>query len=115
MSWQSYVDDQLIGTGRICKAAIIGHDGFPQEGASIVAGFANADALREKGLHINSEKYFLIGADDRSIKGKQGQNGVFCVKTKQCVLIGVHDQDTQPGQASMVIEKLADYLIEVGY
>lgn len=27
MSWQSYVDEQLIGTGFVINAAILGHDG----------------------------------------------------------------------------------------
>jgi profilin len=27
MSWQSYVDDQLIGTGHVSKAVITGLDG----------------------------------------------------------------------------------------
>ena len=27
MSWQAYVDTNLVGTGKITKAAIHGHDG----------------------------------------------------------------------------------------
>ena len=27
MSWQAYVDTNLVGTGKIVNAAIIGHDG----------------------------------------------------------------------------------------
>ena len=27
MSWQSYVDDQLLATGNVAQAAICGHDG----------------------------------------------------------------------------------------
>ena len=27
MSWQAYVDTNLVGTGKILKAAIYGHDG----------------------------------------------------------------------------------------
>jgi profilin len=27
MSWQSYVDTNLVGTGSVTKAAIVGHDG----------------------------------------------------------------------------------------
>ena len=27
MSWQAYVDNNLVGTGRVQRAAIFGHDG----------------------------------------------------------------------------------------
>jgi profilin len=27
MSWQTYVDTNLVGTGSVTKAAIVGHDG----------------------------------------------------------------------------------------
>lgn len=27
MSWQAYVDTNLLGTGKISEAALIGHDG----------------------------------------------------------------------------------------
>jgi profilin len=37
------------------------------------------------------------------------------VKTKQAVLIGVYDQATQPGEATKIVEGLADYLISVNY
>jgi hypothetical protein len=40
---------------------------------------------------------------------------VVCVKTKQAILIGVYDQSTQPGEATKVVEALADYLISVAY
>ena len=38
-----------------------------------------------------------------------------CVKTKQAVLIGVYAEPTQPGEATKVVEGLADYLISVSY
>ena len=44
----------------------------------------------------------------------QGAGGVVCVKTGQCVLIGKYDDTIQPGQATTVVEKLGDYLIENG-
>lgn len=38
-----------------------------------------------------------------------------CVKTKQSILIGMYDDPIQPGEATKVVETLADYLIGVGY
>jgi profilin len=40
---------------------------------------------------------------------------VICVKTKQAVLIGVYDEDTQPGEATKIVEQLGDYLISVNF
>jgi profilin len=37
------------------------------------------------------------------------------VKTKQALLIGHYPEGVQPGQAAITVEKLADYLIGVGY
>lgn len=37
------------------------------------------------------------------------------VKTKQALLIGHYPENVQPGQAATTVEKLADYLIGVGY
>lgn len=37
------------------------------------------------------------------------------VKTKQALLVTHYPETVQPGQAVNVVEKLADYLIGVGY
>ena len=44
----------------------------------------------------------------------QGTGGACCVKTKQAVLIGVYESG-EPGVVNTIVEKLADYLISVGY
>lgn len=45
----------------------------------------------------------------------QGKEGVVIVKTKQAILIGHYPESVQPGGAATTVEKLADYLIGVGY
>jgi len=126
MSWQAYVDTNLLGTKMVKQAAIFGLDGAkwagsgqfavtPVEAKALVAGFKDANALRAGGLHLAGHKYFTLKADDRSIYGKKGAAGVVFVKTGKCVLIGYYDESIQPGQAASVVEKLADYLIESGY
>jgi len=56
-----------------------------------------------------------LRADNRSIYGKKGAGGVVVVKTNQAVLIGLYNENIQPGQCANAVEKLADYLIENGY
>lgn len=45
----------------------------------------------------------------------QGKEGIIIVKTKQALLIAHYPENVQPGSATNVVEKLADYLIGVGY
>lgn len=56
-----------------------------------------------------------VRADPRSVYGKAQKGGIVCVKTKQCVIVGIYDENIQPGNATKVVEDLADYLIGVGY
>ena len=134
MSWQAYVDQNLVGTGKLNKAAIHGHDGTlwattqgfavntvnnnqinPNEVKTLASAFKDASGIRASGLHLGGVKYIALRADDRSIYGKKGQGGVVCVKTKQAILIGLYDEPIQPGEATKVVEGLADYLISVSY
>ena len=82
MSWQAYVDTNLVGTGSVTKACIIGHDGsvwatsagfsiVGDEGTKLVGGFTNPGGLRASGLYLAGDKYFVLRADDRSIYGKK--------------------------------------------
>merc|ERR1711991_191487 len=126
MSWQSYVDSNMVGTGACTHAAIIGLDGntwatsagfavSPAEGKAMVAGFGNSQPLAASGVKCAGIKYMFLRCDGRSLLGKKGTAGVHCVKTGKAVLIAIYDQPITPGQCSVVVEKLADYLIGVGF
>ena len=115
-----------MGTGACNHAAIIGHDGntwatsagfavAPAEGKAIVAGFANSQPLAASGVKVAGVKYMFLRCDGRTILGKKGTSGVHCVKTGKAVLVVVYDQPITAGQCSVVVEKLADYLIGVGF
>ena len=126
MSWQSYVDTSLVGSGHIQKAAIVGLDGSvwahsggfnvaASEATGVVGNFNNPGAAQAGGVTVGGVRYLTLKADARSIYGKKGAGGVVTVKTNQCVLVGVYGEGTQPGAAANTVEKLADYLIENGY
>mmetsp|Transcript_139020 Transcript_139020/g.196781 ORF Transcript_139020/g.196781 Transcript_139020/m.196781 type:complete len:125 (-) Transcript_139020:45-419(-) len=124
MSWQEYVDQQLVGTGHISRGAILGLDGSPwaatagfsvPEGAQLASLFNDPSSAFSKGVHVSGSKYMTIKADNRSLYGKKGAAGVCCVKTTQAMLVGQYDEGIQPGNAANTVEKLADYLIENGY
>uniref|UniRef100_A0A6B2LRF0 Profilin n=1 Tax=Arcella intermedia TaxID=1963864 RepID=A0A6B2LRF0_9EUKA len=125
MSWQSYVDDQLVATG-LANALIMGHDGhlwatskdfglLPGEGPAIAAVFKNPGLLFSNGMTVNGVRYLGIKGDERSAYGKRTMGGVVCVKTVQAIIVAVYDEKLQPGQAANTVEKLGDYLLENGF
>ncbi|MCX4661556.1 profilin [Streptomyces uncialis] len=125
MSWQSYVDNDLVGSGRVQAAAIIDAANGntrattagllkPGEGAAIVALFRKPADVFAKGVTVSGVKYMGIKGDSRSVYGKKGATGVVLVKTNQSILIGRYNETQQPGDAALVVEQLADRLIEQG-
>jgi len=127
MSWQAYVDTSLVGTHDVDKAAIFNIDGnsvwatspgftiSPPEMHEVIACYKDNAKAFSSGFHIAGTKYLTIKADDRSLYGKQGKVGIIIVKTKQAMLIAHHPETVQAGVAANTVEKLADYLIGVGY
>ena len=126
MSWDSYVNDNLVGSGHCRKAAIFGLDGTQWaasaqfgvkagEGAAIAAVFKDPPSAFAKGATLEGEKFMAIKSDGRSFYAKKGSSGFSAVKTNQCILLGFYDDKIQPGANANVVEKLADYLIENNY
>ncbi|KAI9441372.1 profilin [Lactarius indigo] len=126
MSWQAYVDTNLVGSKRVSKAAILGQQGgvwaassgyilSPQEQKDIVAAFTNSDHVRTNGLKLVGQKFFTLQANDRSIYLKKSADGAVIVKTKQAVLVAEYEAPIQAPEATPIVEGLADYLISVGY
>ncbi|KAM3582196.1 profilin, required for normal timing of actin polymerization in response to thermal stress [Umbelopsis sp. WA50703] len=126
MSWQAYVDTNLLGSGQISQAGIYGAQGgqwaassgfnvTPAELQAIQQGFSDSSTLQANGVRVNNIKYMFLRSDDRSIYGKKGNGGVVIVKTIQAILVGIYDENSTPGNATKVVEGLADYLISVNY
>jgi len=126
MSWQTYVDTNLVGTGKVARAAIIGQQGgiwatsagftLPsEEQTNVIALFNNLDEALAKGIRVSGEKYFTLLADKDHIYGKKQANGVVIVKTKQAILVAVYEAPIQAPECTPVVEGLADYLRGVGY
>ncbi|KAI7256626.1 hypothetical protein KC345_g10954 [Hortaea werneckii] len=132
MSWQAYVDQSLVGTGNLDKAAIFNNEGnsvwaathgftvSPQEMQEVVTAYKDpgTDGVKQvqsTGLHIAGDRFVVLKADERSIYGKKGREGVVIVKTTQAILVTHYPETVQPGAAANTVEQLADYLIKVGY
>ncbi|KAF9286460.1 hypothetical protein BGZ68_002884 [Mortierella alpina] len=110
MSWQSYVDDNLVSTGRVAKASIFGLDGSlwassadfkigGEEAKKLIAAFEDPSGV-------------LVNVLTRM---RQGATGVTCVKTKQAVLVGYYSESMQAGDCNTVVQNLGEYLASTGY
>ncbi|KAL3625415.1 Profilin-3 [Castilleja foliolosa] len=133
MSWQTYVDDHLMcdiegqAGHRLSAAAILGHDGavwaqsstFPQftpaEINGILTDFNEPGHLAPTGLFLGGAKYMVIqGEPGAVIRGKKGSGGVTIKKTGQSLVFGLYEEPVTPGQCNMIVERLADYLLDQG-
>jgi len=126
MSWQDYVDKQLLGTKCVTKACIAGLDGAvwaksdgfevaKEDVTKLVSGFDNQDMLTGAGVTLAGQRYIYLSGTDRVIRAKYGKIGVHCMKTTQAVVISLYEDPIQPQQAASVVEKLGDYLVSCGY
>eukprot|EP01132_Coremiostelium_polycephalum_P001951 gene1951-2387_t len=122
MSMQNLIDEKLIRTNCVSKAAIIGSIGgntlasIPNdflnegEGIDIVNVFENSiDTITVGGI-----QYGILKAEERSIYAKNGFTSVSLVKTNQNIIIGFYDETKNPGSANNVVEKTAEYFLSHG-
>jgi len=126
MSWQEYIDKQLINSNCVTKAAICGLEGdvwaksddfevTKPEVQALIKGFENTTDLASNGVTLAGQRYIYLSGTDRIVRGKLGRNGIHCMKTTQGIIISVYEDPVQPQQAATVVEKLGDYLISCGY
>ncbi|XP_074582855.1 profilin-like [Curcuma longa] len=132
MSWQSYVDEQLLcemeGGVRLSAAAILGHDGNvwassesfpeikPEEFTAIMNDFDAPGSLAPIGLHLGGTKYMVIqGEPGAVIRGKKGSSGVTIKNTNLALIFGIYDEPMTGGQCNIVVERVGDYLYDQGF
>lgn len=128
MSWQEYIDLNLIGSGHISEAIILssldgttwatspGFELAQEELEVLLKSFSDPTPICSNGLYINGNKYLVLRSDERSIYARKATIGICAVKTEQAILLSLYDaQKCQPGDANKTVEQLADYFISVGY
>ncbi|KAJ7677953.1 profilin [Mycena polygramma] len=136
MSWQEYVENQLIAKG-IRKAGIIGlkggvwaaHDYSEADKANELSTpghttlrsvFSDSEAesdqavqaIQASGLWIAGKKYFYTGPSEPThMVGKLGAGGCVIAKTKLAVLVAEYDAPLQAPEAVKIVLDLANWLI----
>ncbi|KAH7046360.1 profilin-A [Linnemannia elongata] len=126
MSWQSYVDSTLVGSGKVAKASIFGLDGSvwaispdftisEPEAQKAIAAFTNSSDTFASGIFLEGSKYTVLRADDQSIYASNGAIGVTIVKTDKTIIVGFYNETMQAGNCNTLVEGFAEYLRNVGY
>jgi len=126
MSWQSYVDDQLLATKHVSKAALCGHDGniwatsagfnvTAEELKKIITNFGDISTLAQNGVNIAATKFMFLSANEQVVRAKKGTSGLHIMKCKQAVIVSMYEEPIVAEQCATVTEKLGEYLISVGY
>ena len=87
----------------------------PEEVTALATAFKDTAYVQANGFTVGGDKFFAIRADDRSIYGKLGEDGVVCVRTNQTILIAHYSKPVTAGEAIKVTEAMADYLVSVNF
>ncbi|KIK45745.1 hypothetical protein CY34DRAFT_494267 [Suillus luteus UH-Slu-Lm8-n1] len=133
MSWQAYVDTNLVGTGRVAQAAILGKAGgvwakspeiaiSPEEQKAITTAFTNKAAVQASGFRVANQKYFFLSSDtygdDPSlivVHGKKQGDGAVLAQTRQAILVVTYKFPQTAQDAGMVVTTLGSYLASQNY
>ncbi|KAG2025195.1 hypothetical protein GB937_002956 [Aspergillus fischeri] len=119
--WQAK-STSLMGSGQFDKAAILSYDFSDVEAkspnfqiskeeiAGLKAAFDKPGSAFETGFVVGGDKFVAIRADDRSLYGKKGKEGIVVVKAVSCVMVAHHGEAVQTTNAAAVVENLVDYI-----
>ena len=77
---------------------------------TLLTNMNKVDAMAASGIKLGGEKYMYISSTDCLLRGKKGTGGLHAAKSKTTLVIGIYNDSIQPGQATIVVEKMADYL-----
>lgn len=127
MSWQDYVNDQLMASELLLSAAIVGHDGHiwakspdfkvtSLELATLVQGFARPELLTtDEGITLANTKYIYLSGTESVVRARLGKIGVHGMKTIRALVLALYADPVLPQQVAPVVETLGDYLISCGF
>lgn len=126
MSWQDYVDKQLLASGFVNHAAIIGTDGAlwaksanfnvtPAELSAFANNYSSPEYFQANGITLAGIRFIFLSGTDRVLRAKKNKSGLHCMKTEKAIVVAIYEEPTTPQQAANVVEKLGEYLMGHGY
>ncbi|CAC5393816.1 PFN [Mytilus coruscus] len=127
-TWKEYVNNVLLDSGYVSRAAILGNDGkswatstgfyvSPAELREIIPAFVDSTKIRNDGIYLNNKRYTCTRMDSTIMVGREIATGFGCVvfKCKTCLIVGVYEDGAHPGGCYNMISKIGDYLKDQGY
>ncbi|XP_028404790.1 profilin-1A-like [Dendronephthya gigantea] len=128
MIWQSFVDETILGTSQVAKAAIHGLNGTRFAASTgfvipnceiqdiVTAITTDPSKLYSSGITLGQAKFSFLRIDPgRAILFRNRQEGGIAVKTNRCLIIGTYNEGMEFADCCSVIETLADHFIMVEY
>eukprot|EP00994_Dinema_validum_P005029 NODE_3126_length_594_cov_503.965138_g2615_i0.p1 GENE.NODE_3126_length_594_cov_503.965138_g2615_i0~~NODE_3126_length_594_cov_503.965138_g2615_i0.p1 ORF type:complete len:149 (-),score=59.46 NODE_3126_length_594_cov_503.965138_g2615_i0:148-534(-) len=128
MSWQTYVDTNMVGSGHVHKGALISAADGSVWAATPAFNItqAEADHLRSKidsagalcatGGTVGGEKFFTLQHVQPGLwYGKKGEEGICVAKSGQVLVVGVYTKGQTAANCNMTVEGVKDYLVSVSY
>ena len=121
-SWQDYIDNTLLSSGYVSKAAIFGLDknqiwahssGFQvtqAETKAITKAFTEPEHYTKTGMTLDTKTYTLVKSTPSYLIGKHPGGGCVVSKTNRLVIIAVWKDNVHSGSAVNLVGKLIDYL-----
>lgn len=125
MSWQDYIDGQIMSDGHVKHAAIIGLDGdiwaktanfeiSTSEAETFATNYSNVSHFYANGIVIAKTKFFFLSATERVVRGKKSKEGIHCIRTETAIIIATYEEPVTAGHVANIIESLGEYLISYG-
>lgn len=126
MSWQVYVDQQLLGSGKVKEAAICSLDGniwarsagfqaMTEELKKLIATFHNTKEAAQNGIFLGNKKYFFLRCTDDTIYAKLGDDGFVAMQTNMCLIVALFAKPVSAAECATAVGRIADYLKSAGY
>eukprot|EP00995_Heteronema_vittatum_P007724 NODE_2877_length_730_cov_236.004405_g2032_i0.p1 GENE.NODE_2877_length_730_cov_236.004405_g2032_i0~~NODE_2877_length_730_cov_236.004405_g2032_i0.p1 ORF type:complete len:140 (+),score=44.55 NODE_2877_length_730_cov_236.004405_g2032_i0:142-561(+) len=139
MSWQTYVDQNLVALGQMKQAAILGLDGscwaaspgfvIPEaEGVDLVSALAEPSTATHGALKVSGYPYPVVQITNTFAHGlkkaapgqSQGPSapvaGLCVAKSTRALVVGLYDDTATAGsKAALVVEGVRDFLVSIGY
>ncbi|XP_064624722.1 uncharacterized protein LOC135486120 isoform X2 [Lineus longissimus] len=121
--WRNIVNNSMVGTGIVSKAAIVSQDGqilAQTKGLSIkkdqILTLArairnNPGELAVNGINLGDENFRYMRSEiGNAVYGvdESGSGGCAVISTKRCLMIGIYEQRAH--EANNLVEELSEYL-----
>merc|ERR1711981_994515 len=83
---------------------------------TIVANMESQANFQMAGIRCGGQKFMFLSANAEGtvVRGKKGQGGVHCAKSKTVLIVGIYGEDVQPGAAAVAVENFAAHLEKSG-